>query len=202
MQKYDQMIEPFRRISAVTASQSPRKADRPKRTADEVDRVNYKDTLTGLYNRSYIDEYLPVAMRLAYQREQPLSLIFVDIDQFQLVNDRHGQIAGDLVLQHVAQLLQKKIRRPESWVARYGGDEFVLCIPGLDNSAARRTANSIRVAIMGERFPLESGEVKLTCSFGVQTLEKSDFQFSALMLLHQAQEKLTLAKLAGRNTVV
>ena len=197
-----EMIQPYRRAISAVTGEPAYALDGQEYLSHTIGGLILKDTLTGLYNRRYIDEYLPAAMSAAYERGQPLSVIFADIDQFKHVNDRYGHIAGDLVLQHVAQLLQKKIRRTDSWVARYGGDEFVICLPGVDNASAHRIANRIRIAIMGESFPLESGSVSLTCSFGVQTVEKSDFQLSALMLLHRADEKLYRAKHAGRNTVV
>ncbi len=170
--------------------------------AGAIGSMNLKDTLTGAYNRRYIDEALPGAMRAAYERARPLSLIFLDIDRFGLINERYCRVAGDLVLQHIAQFLRKRIDLPGSWVARYESDLFVICLPGVKNSSAMREANNLRVAIMGERLPLEGGEVSLTCSFGVQTLEKTGVQLSALMLLHQAQEKLFLAKRMGRNAIV
>ena len=196
-----EMIQPHRRvISAVSGATGGLSAQRY--LSDTIDSLILKDTLTGLYNRRYIDEFLPAALSAAYDRGQPLSLIFADIDQFKLVNDNHGHIAGDLALQHVAGLLQRKIRQTDCWVARYGGDAFIICLPGVDNAAAQRIANRLRVAIMCERFPLEDGAINLTCSFGVQSVEKNDFQLSALMLLHHADEKLYRAKHAGRNTVM
>ncbi len=196
-----EMIQPHRRvISAVSGETGGLSAQRY--LSDTIDNLILKDTLTGLFNRRYIDEYLPAALSTAYDRGQPLSLIFADIDRFKLVNDNHGHIAGDLALQHVAGLLQRKIRQTDCWVARYGGDEFIICLPGVDNASAQRIANRLRVAIMSERFPLEDGVINLTCSFGVQSVEKNDFQLSARMLLHRADEKLYQAKHAGRNAVV
>ncbi len=196
-----EMIQPHRRvISAVSGETGGLSAQRY--LADTIDSLILKDTLTGLYNRRYIDEYLPAALSAAYDRGQHLSLIFADIDRFKLVNDNHGHIAGDLALQHVAGLLQSKIRSTDCWVARYGGDEFIICLPGVDEASAQRIANRLRVAIMCERFPLEDGLINLTCSFGVQSVEKNDFQLSARMLLHRADEKLYQAKHAGRNAVI
>jgi two-component system, cell cycle response regulator len=196
-----EMIQPRR--SAISAiSGLPGGANAEQYLSGAIGNLVLKDSLTGVYNRRYIDEFLPAALSTAYERGQPLSIIFADIDQFKPINDSHGHIAGDLVLQHVAQLLQKKIRRTDSWVARYGGDEFLICLPGVDNTEALRIANRLRVALMSERFPLENGAVSLHCSFGVQSVEKNDFQLSALMLLHQADEKLYQAKNAGRNTVL
>ncbi|MPN32864.1 hypothetical protein SDC9_180347 [bioreactor metagenome] len=72
----------------------------------------------------------------------------------------------------------------------------------MDHASAQRIANRLRLAIMSERFPLENGAINLTCSFGVQSVEKNDFQLSALMLLHRADERLYQAKHAGRNMVM
>jgi len=196
-----EMIQPYRRVISAVTGASPQSFDGSEYLSNTIGTMLLKDTLTGLFNRRYLDEYLPVAMSTAYDRGQPLSVIFADIDQFKTVNDRYGHIAGDLVLQHIAQLLKKVIRREDSWVARYGGDEFIICLPGVDNAAALRIANRVRLAIMSERFPLENGSISLTCSFGVHTVEKSDFQLSARMMLHRADEKLYQAKHAGRNAV-
>lgn len=196
-----EIIQPNRRaISAVFGESGG--DDTTQSVSGAVGSLICKDALTGLYNRRYIDETLPAALSAACDRGLPLSLIFADIDRFKQVNDEHGHLAGDLVLQHIAQLLQKKIRRANSWVARYGGDEFIICLPGVQNAIARRVANQLRLAIMSERFPMGNGEIRLTCSFGVQSMEQSDFQLSALMLLHRADEKLYQAKHAGRNTVI
>ncbi len=197
-----EMIQPHRSVISAVSGEPKSGLDGEAYLSGALSSLILRDTLTGLYNRRYIDEFLPAAMSAAYSRGQPLSLIFTDIDHFKFVNDRYGHITGDLVLQHVAQLLKNKIRRTDSWVARYGGDEFVICLPGVDNSAARRIANRLRVAVMVERFPLGESAVSLTCSFGVHTLEKGDSHLTALMLLHQVDEKLYLAKHAGKNTVV
>jgi len=196
-----EIIQPNRRaISAVFGEASG--GDTAQDVSGAVDSLMNKDALTGLYNRRYIDETLPAAISVAYDKGKALSLIFADIDRFKQVNDIYGHIAGDLVLQHIAHLLQKKTRRAGSWVARYGGDEFIICLPGVEHAAAQRTANQLRLAIMNERFPIGGSAVYLTCSFGVQSVEKNDFQLSALMLLHRADEKLYQAKRAGRNSVV
>ncbi|MPM98675.1 hypothetical protein SDC9_145863 [bioreactor metagenome] len=196
-----EMIQPYRRVISAVTGAPMQSFDGEEYLSSTIGGMLLKDTLTGLYNRRYIDEYLPGAISAACDRGMPLSLIFADIDQFKLVNDRYGHVAGDLVLQHIAGLLKKSIRRTDSWVARYGGDEFIICLPGVENTAAHRIANRIRVAVMNERFPLVSGSISLTCSFGVHTVGKSDFQLSALMLLHRADEKLYQAKRAGRNKV-
>lgn len=197
-----EMIQPRGRVLSAVSGASGAGFNAEQYLSGAVGNMVYKDTLTGLYNRRYIDEFLPAALNAAYEQEQSLSLIFADIDQFKRVNDSYGHLAGDLALQHVAQLIEKKVRKADRWVARYGGDEFIICLPGVDYATAVRIANRIRVAIMSERFPLENSALNLTCSFGVQSVEKHDFQLSARMLLHRADEKLYQAKHSGRNVVI
>ena len=196
-----EMIQPYRRIISAVTGASAQSFDGQEYLSSTIGNMLLKDTVTGLYNRRYIDEYLPVAVNAACDRGQPLSVVFADVDEFKQINDHHGHIAGDLVIQHIAELFKRNIRQADSWVARYGGDEFIICLPGVDNAAATRIANRVRLLVMNERFPLESGSISLTCSFGVHTVDQSDFQLSALMLLHRADEKLYQAKRAGRNKV-
>ena len=196
-----EMIQPYRRVISAVTGMPAQSFDGQEYLSSTIGSMLLKDTLTGLYNRRYIDEYLPASISTAFDHGQPLSLVFADIDEFKQINDRYGHIAGDLVLQHIAQLLKKVVRREDSWVARYGGDEFIICLPGLDHTAATHIANRVRLAVMNERFSLENDSVSLTCSFGVHTVDQSDFQLSALKLLHRADEKLYQAKRAGRNKV-
>lgn len=197
-----EMIQPHRQVISAVIGEPVVAFNGQQYLASTIGGLLVKDTLTGLFNRRYIDETLPLAIRHANISGQPLSILFMDIDQFKAVNDRYGHIVGDLALQHVAQLLQRKIRRTDSWVARYGGDEFVVCLPGANGTAALRIANRLRVTIMNEKLPLENGALCLTCSFGVQTMDPSDDSLSAQMLLYQADEKLYQAKNAGRNAVM
>lgn len=110
-------------------------------------------------------------------------------------------MVGDLVLQHVAQTMQKRARKAQDWVAREDADAFVICLPGVNHRAALRFANNLRLAIMSERLLFEGDEVSLTCSFGVQTMEINTSPITPGELLRLAQEKANVAKQAGGNTV-
>ena len=169
---------------------------------DTVGNMGVLDLLTGVYHQRYLEETLPVAIRECRQHGQKLSILYVDIDRFEAINDRYGRLVGDLVLQHVAQTLKRRARLPESWVSREEADAFVICLPGVSASAAKRCANNLRVAIMSERLHLESGEINLTCSFGVQTMEETNTKLTADALLREAKGKAALAKQAGGNAVV
>ena len=167
-----------------------------------VQNANALDSLTGAYHRRYLEQKLPEAMLSCQRQGQPLSVIYADIDRFSQINERCGRIAGDLVLQHVAQILRKRTARPESWVARYQADAFVICLPGVKSSVARRLATSLRLAVMGERLPLEGCEITTTCSFAVQSVACEEELPSAQALLRQAREQAALAKKSGGNMVL
>ena len=160
------------------------------------------DALTGVFHLGYLEEKLPEAIQSCCRQKQPLSLIYADIDRFTQINERCGRVAGDLVLQHVAQNFRRRTARPESWVARDQADAFVVCLPGMKNSVARRLATSLRVAVMGERLPLEGCEITTTCSFAVRSVACEEELFSAQALLRQAREQAALAKKSGGNMVL
>ena len=160
------------------------------------------DSLTGVFRREYLEAMLPEAMSSCRKRGQPFSVIYADIDRFSQINERYGGIAGDLVMQHVAQTLQKRTAWPESWVARDDADAFVISLPGVKNSVARRLAGNLRVAVMCERLPLEGGEITATCSFAVLSVEREEELPSAQTLLRQARKQAALAKKAGGNIVL
>ena len=160
------------------------------------------DLLTGVFRRAYLEAMLPEAMLSCRKRGQPISLIYADIDRFSQINERYGGIAGDLVMQHVAQILQKRTARPESWVARDDANAFVVCLPGVRNSVARRLAGNLRVAVMCERLPLEGGEITATCSFAVLSVEREEVLPSVQTLLRQVRKQAALAKKSGGNIVL
>ena len=167
-----------------------------------VDRLITTDDLTGLYNRRFMDENLSNALVKAFQTGRPCSALYVDVDFFKEINDTYGHQAGDYVLKGVAGLLRDNTRVKEGWAARYGGDEFLIFLPDVDNGAARKIAERLRVKVMNKVFRIGGGKVHLTCSFGVQTYETKAGQVTAQAFLSMADEKLYQAKSRGRNRVV
>ena len=147
------------------------------------------DPLTNLYNRRFIDEQLPRELSRAFQNDEPVSFLYADIDLFKQINDRHGHVAGDCVLKNVASIFQQQIRRKDGWTARYGGDEFLLCLPEINQKAAVQMADRIKV-------------IKVTCSFGVQTLYQSDGVNTLTQIIGLLDRKLYQAKATGRNRVI
>lgn len=159
------------------------------------------DSLTKLYNRRYIDERLPIDMQTCFAMDEPLSILFMDIDFFKSINDANGHMAGDQILQHVSRLLQKQIRKGSGWIARYGGDEILICLPGISNKVAKTIANRIRKSIESNRFNIGVKKILITCSIGVQTVRKDIGTTNVSKILTMADEKLYCAKQRGRNRV-
>ena len=196
-----EMIQPHRRVISDVTGTPIQSFDGKAYLTGAINGMLQKDTLTGLYNRRFVKEQLPASISDAFENGQPLSLIFVDVDHFQSVNDQYGSIAGDLVLQHIAELLKKSVGRSDSWAARYGADEFMICLPGVNNAAAYRVVNRMRVAVMNERFRLESGSICLTCCFVVRTVEQNDLYLPTQTLLAWADETIARIKQTGGNII-
>ena len=155
------------------------------------------DGLTGLLNRTSIMEKLDDELARAARENSPLSVLMVDLDRFKAVNDTQGHLAGDAVLREAANRFRSAARRYDS-VGRYGGEEFLIVLPGCTAEAARVHAERIRLAIAGKPFRAESRPLGVTCSVG---LASSDHCAPA-MLLREADDALYEAKALGRNCVV
>jgi diguanylate cyclase (GGDEF)-like protein len=126
--------------------------------------------------------------------QTPMSLILYDIDQFKAINDRHGHPAGDKVLADLSGFVAQNIRNADV-LARWGGEEFILMLPGCDGAMALAAAEKLRAAIDGLGF----GEVgTVTCSFGVAQYADGD---SAATLIARADSALYRAKVNGRDRV-
>ena len=152
------------------------------------------DGLTGLVNRRSFQETLEFSIAQFIRLQNPLSLLLIDIDHFKTVNDRWGHSTGDYVLQNVAQLLDSSFRATDT-VARFGGEEFAVILPGIGSKAAAGLGEKVRRTI--EQTAV--ADTTITVSIGVATLE---FRDSFSTLINRADNALYTAKQAGRNQVV
>lgn len=157
-----------------------------------------RDVLTGLYNRRYLLDSLAREIQVWRREQRPLSLVMLDIDCFKRINDRYGHQAGDRVLAAVADTCTRIVRGSD-WVCRFGGEEFVIVLPGADMGNAVDIAERLRVAIGQQRFGLGHDSVSVTVSQGVA--EVSDRLADAATLLGAADDAMYQAKAAGRNRV-
>jgi diguanylate cyclase (GGDEF)-like protein len=171
-----------------------------------------RDNLTGLYNDRYLHIALSRSINSCWEAKRDLSLLFLDLDFFKRVNDSHGHLAGSQVLREVGQLLDETSRPAKAVAARYGGDEFVLALPGLDIDAAIDLAERIREAIVTATFCPGRGEIQpdplhlkgITCSIGVASLRRhvadgENVESSKSTLLRLADSAMYVAKETGRN---
>ncbi len=119
-----------------------------KQKLKEIEYLSYHDQLTGLYNRSFYEEEL---IRLNEKFSKSLTLVMIDVNGLKLTNDAFGHKTGDILLQKVANILNKECRE-EDIVSRIGGDEFVILMPGIDAKGASKIINNIKLAISNEKF--------------------------------------------------
>lgn len=172
-------------------------ANRLTRTA-HLARLAQVDVKTGLHNARYFEQVLASEVARSQRLNQPLGLIFADLDHFKRVNDEHGHASGDLVLQQFASLFAGILRKSDI-VARFGGEEFVALLPGTDPDEALFIAECVRAAVADQPFTLaDGGSINCTVSLGV-AVSPHDGQTVAA-LLAQADAAMYRAK-QTRNAV-
>lgn len=159
-----------------------------------------KDSLTGIYNRRYINEKLPLDLINANLSDCSISVIMADIDFFKNVNDTYGHLIGDCTLKSIATTLNRSLKRDNDWVARYGGEEFLICLPGAPLEIAKELAEIIRKKV--ESTPITCGDQEffITASFGVSSVTPKSGA-TVNILIDEADKKLYEAKRNGRNRV-
>ena len=157
------------------------------------------DKLTNVHNRRYFDERVKAETQKSFSSRTPLSLVMIDIDFFKKVNDTYGHHAGDSVLSKIASLLKNSVRKDDT-VARYGGDEFVLVLPGAKLEVTAIIAERIRRLIETTPFEIESGQIHVTISMGISNIPTHQAK-SGEDLVKMADQALYKAKNEGRNRV-
>ena len=157
------------------------------------------DPLTGLWNRRAILEILHKEMDRSRREAAPLGLIMLDLDHFKQVNDTYGHQAGDEVLHEVARMMVASLRSYDS-AGRYGGEEFLMVLPGCDEQEARGIAERIRSLSASNRFEISQGALEVTISLGVAAADGSN-DGGTDSLIRAADEALYRAKRLGRNRV-
>jgi diguanylate cyclase (GGDEF)-like protein len=170
-----------------------------KRTNELLLELSNTDHLTGLFNRRFMMEALGKEVKRNLRKKGNLSLIILDIDHFKQVNDQYGHLQGDIVLQKVAQLLQKELRAYDT-AARYGGEEFIAILPDATLEEAVFVANRVRMSVQAASFSGELSRLSLSASLGVAMFAKPDCT-SVDDFIKLADEALYRAKANGRNRV-
>lgn len=165
---------------------------------EDVVKKTIIDKLTGLFNRRYFDEAYEQQVALAKRYQENFTVLFLDIDNFKLINDHYGHRAGDKVLQEIATVISDE-KRNSDLAARYGGEEFVLLLTHTDNAKAYIFAERLRKRVEEHDFSLEGDTVKITLSGGI-----ASFPFNSQnpsQLLQMADRAMYLSKGAGKNRI-
>jgi two-component system cell cycle response regulator len=204
----DYLTKPFKRAELIarlkTATRVLKLEKSLKDANEEITILSITDTLTGCYNRTFMDEQLPKEIKRAIRYNHPISLIMVDIDHFKQVNDTHGHQAGDAVLKELVRSINKSIRYGVDWVARYGGEEFLVVFPETNFKIAEVLAERLRRDISQHTIQIKEIEIRITASLGVTgfTPSHSLKEVSYEAMINLADKSLYQAKEEGRNRVV
>jgi diguanylate cyclase (GGDEF)-like protein len=156
------------------------------------------DSLTGLFNRMAILEALDRESTRCRREKKPLGIIMADLDHFKLINDTYGHQAGDAVLQETARRMSASLRAYDS-VGRYGGEEFLMVVPGSDLVPAAELAERLRQGVAAQPVSVDGATIAVTLSLGVAVFAEGLGRPQEL--LRQADEALYAAKDHGRNRV-
>ncbi len=172
---------------------------RRKLAEEKAEHIAMHDPLTGLANRRYFNKFLNNEMLRCIRNQSAISVIEVDVDYFKNYNDKLGHLAGDRCLVKVGKILQMFTRRPSDLAARLGGDEFALVLGETGFAECKRIADAIRIAINDLNLVYGKSR-KVTVSVGAASIIPKKHHTDEF-LLHEADEALYRAKLAGRNGV-
>tara|TARA_R110002167_G_scaffold22064_2_gene79301 strand:- start:14317 stop:15459 length:1143 start_codon:yes stop_codon:yes gene_type:complete len=169
-------------------------------------RVSMIDVLTKVHNRRAFNSELSKELSRACRSQHPLSCLFIDLDHFKQINDNYGHPTGDKVLRGSAQTIKNQLRKTD-FIARFGGEEFAILLPGCEQKQALQIAENIRQAIKRQRFRSDDNvEFGLTLSVGASTcpamhIEPSGLSDLAELLLASADKGVYQAKAQGRDRV-
>jgi diguanylate cyclase (GGDEF)-like protein len=165
----------------------------------ELEEETRHDGLTGLFNRAYLDQIIQEEFQCAQERGWPLAAVFIDLDHFKKVNDTYGHHAGDLVLKNTAKILQNSIRETD-FVGRYGGEEFIVILPGTPRAGARIVCNRLVAAFQTKTHKVgKKDEVTVTISAGLAVQDEGVDFVKASDFIRAADHAVYIAKEKGRD---
>jgi diguanylate cyclase (GGDEF)-like protein len=160
---------------------------------EALEQLVYTDALTQVSSRHYMEQRAELEISQSHEQHSALCLVVFDLDDFKQVNDTHGHAAGDQALQRISQAARQTLRRHDV-MARYGGDEFVLLMPGLELAQAHDIVQRIQAATS----EISIHDSPVTCSYGIAELRHNE-EFAALF--NRADQALYQAKAKGGNHI-
>lgn len=197
----DSMIYRYR--SEMLADRLQVANDRLSAANRELQRISTVDDLTGVYNRRFFNQRYEEVWADHVRQRQTLSALMIDVDLFKNYNDHFGHLQGDQCLARIAAEITGVIKRPRDFVARFGGEEFVMLLPNTNVKGAREIAQRIHERIEQLAIPHKrpDGEARVTVSIGGATV-KPDKDTSGDAFLQRVDQALYQAKRSGRNTSI
>jgi diguanylate cyclase (GGDEF)-like protein len=164
-----------------------------------IQQLTITDDTTGLYNVRHLYEILALELDKSQRKDQPLSLAFIDLDRFKLVNDAHGHLIGSELLAQVGQRL-KELSRKQDWCFRYGGDEFVILLPNTGAPLALELIHNLHRRLMATPFRMKNGlELTVSASIGLASapIDGKDIH----SVIGSADTRMYMVKASGRGKV-
>jgi diguanylate cyclase (GGDEF)-like protein len=195
-------LEERRRFQwAIRASELHKKLSASR---EQLDIMSRRDPLTGVPNRRHFDEYVREQWDAMAQQDGQLGLLLMDVDHFKAFNDRYGHPAGDQCLRHVAEVLQKTVPADKGCVARWGGEEFIVALPGMNAEQTHVMGLALCHAVMASGLRHEGSTTSpcVTLSVGATVARPARGDTSVDGLIAQADAALYRAKREGRNRCV
>lgn len=203
-------LTPFISIAlenSITSTELKSEVEHSRKIKKRLEQANEKlrilsnyDDLTNLPNRRYLFKYLEKEINLSFRQKKPLSLLIIDIDFFKEYNDNYGHIKGDHCLKTVAQLLNSSLKRKSDFVARYGGDEFIIILPNTEKQGAINIITEIKqaMAFASIKHQYSQAESRVTLSIGGHTTFGYK-KYKPEILIKEADDSLYWIKNQGRN---
>lgn len=170
----------------------------------ELQRLNNVDALTGASNRKHFNEYIATEWKRAAREQSPLSVLMIDVDDFKSYNDTYGHLAGDEALRKIAETMRNILKRPADLAARFGGEEFVIVLPGTPLEGAHAVGENVRKSVEDLQVPHSASRAAgfVTISVGATSTIPLPGDDSYLFLIETADVALYEAKKSGKNRVV
>ncbi len=203
----DTLLKTQQQANVNLESEVKQRTSQLEKTMLELEDANSKlkhisnlDELTGIYNRRFFNQKFEAEFKRAQRTKKPLAVIMVDIDHFKDVNDNYGHLVGDVCLKSVAKVLKHNVTRPQDTLARFGGEEFIVVLPGTPLKGAMYVADNLLKGVESEVVNFEDLSISTTVSIGVAVICPSVGD-NPDEVVAKADAALYQAKETGRNRI-